>query len=354
MAAPVDMGSFDPAAMPFAASGVGAFEMRLHDGAAAQAPAQKGDPGSEGQTLDALGRRRGSSIDSKVRHRRSLSPRPANPWSRDCQQRDRASTFDVHSNRRASRCDDNLTIEAALEGLARGRAWSATAGSSRSGGGGTGDGGGAFSGYDAAVAAGESGGGAAGPDFRPPLREGEIEVYVTETAMEDLDELFRSDEPGSAAWRQVPLRHRQLPYSFFADTASLGGDGTRDGFLNAVAEGDAGGAITPLADFPSPNLDSLLGTPMAGSHFMYPDATPGGGEALAATAAAGGLDSMGGTDAMEEDIIDQLISRDARDSTHPAVASPDYKTLTFEMRVAESRATDAMDEEFLSNLDLDF
>eukprot|EP00035_Acanthoeca_spectabilis_P009055 m.162141 g.162141 ORF g.162141 m.162141 type:complete len:327 (+) comp14596_c0_seq4:215-1195(+) len=326
MAAPVDIGRFDPSAVPAATP---AFGARLLQSA------------PETAELDSRGRNRSSSIDSKIRHghRRSLSPRPT-PWGRD-----RASTVDSQTLKGRRR--DEFALDAALAGLSRGRAWSATAAERRgSEGAGSYGGGGGFHGFGQPAAV-DPGAGAARVDGRQPLTEGQIELYASKTAEHDLNELFKFDEPGSLAWRQVPVRHRNLPYSFFEDTATLGGGGGGGGFLSSVQEGDASaGPATPLADFASPNLDSLLGTPMAAGQFTYPEPHIGGGAARGGSSLA--TMSMA---AMDEDIIDQVM---ATGGHGPEVGADPAGGGGFILPEAPAQAADAMDEEFLSNLDLDF
>eukprot|EP00035_Acanthoeca_spectabilis_P009056 m.162146 g.162146 ORF g.162146 m.162146 type:complete len:739 (+) comp14596_c0_seq5:28-2244(+) len=128
---------------------------------------------------------------------------------------------------------------------------------------------------------------------------------------------------------------------------SEGGGGGGGGFLSSVQEGDASaGPATPLADFASPNLDSLLGTPMAAGQFTYPEPHIGGGAARGGSSLA--TMSMA---AMDEDIIDQVM---ATGGHGPEVGADPAGGGGFILPEAPAQAADAMDEEFLSNLDLDF
>mmetsp|Transcript_8166 Transcript_8166/g.20853 ORF Transcript_8166/g.20853 Transcript_8166/m.20853 type:complete len:351 (-) Transcript_8166:168-1220(-) len=350
MSTPLDIGMYVPGAVPAPAPPAEMLRLLASSGGGG------GERRVDGE-LDSHGRSRSSSIDSKVRSRRSLSPRPREPWARP-EGRGRAATVDSLCSRSAHRRDE-LAVEAVLDGLTRSRAWSSTAIETRRG-----------SGRPSAAAAADCGGPRAFPysgdepikpgpcggvpsGRRPPLEAGKIEMYASPTADQDLDALFECDQPGSRAWRQIPLRHRDLPPSFFEPPVKYGeghaaGDGDGEG---AAADADygygddgvaEGGPITPLAHIPSPNLDSLLGTPVAATHFTYPDPVGAGGRGLAVDMSAATMEPDG------VDIIDQLIQ-----GAGGAPASPGLDKAFF-FGSKQSSTTTAMDEEFLSNLDLGF
>lgn len=216
MATPLSLGDFGLDSSRGELLAVGA-RLLLEDAGAGAAEGEW--TGQRGDDLGALDRRRTSSIDSKVRGRRSMSPRPA-PYLRggSAEYRERAATTGHKASNRIG-----VGGVLATDVAPRSRSWT-TGGNpelsdlgierSRS----------IQFGDSSDVprlpplltgpsrddsASSSEGGGDGGGDRLVP---GRIELYASPTADADMDALFDVLEPGSLASQQIPLRSRALPY----------------------------------------------------------------------------------------------------------------------------------------------
>jgi hypothetical protein len=195
--------------------------------------AEQGEWMQLGDELNALDRRRTSSIDSKARTRTSMSPRPV-PYLRGGvgEHRERAATHTGHRHTRHTPTTTGGTAAAESASAQRSRSWttSGSAGISDPGWEPSRDrsnsnpfGGGVAPtepprlpplgprpswGDDHSVSSSDTGGGDGSGDRLVP---GRIELYASPTANADLDALFDVLEPGSLASQQIPLRNRALP-----------------------------------------------------------------------------------------------------------------------------------------------